>query len=222
MSKRRKVLLVLAAGVMALFAFLLLGWRHGSEDLAARQKLDNLLGQADEQPLPPVSPFIPDERPAPLASAPPPEPPGFLGLPIPNPMSMSGIPDSGVEVQESPTGYVLRIPLTNPAEARNVKVNVSANHIEVSGKIGRQEQGVSFTSSFVQSFSTSQPVLPNKVTQKTEKNGAKTELVIRIPKQSTGSSNIAPQPPPAPQAPAAPQAPQENMPDDPGTGQRVI
>lgn len=220
MSKRRKILLIGIAGMLALFSLLVIGLRHGSEDMAARQKLDNVLGQAEESS-PETSPFTPYEPPAPPApSTTPSAPPGFPGFPLTNPTA--GMPDSGVDVQEYPTEYVLRIPLTNPADARNVKVNVTPHHIEVSGKIGRREQGVSFTSSFVQSFSTSQTVLPNKVTQKTEKNGAKTDLVITIPKAHGGPSNAAPLPPPAPEAPAAPKASEEFIPDTLGADHRII
>ena len=235
MNKRRKILLIVIAGAIALFAFLLNGLRHGSTDLAARQKLDQALGpEGSLENNAEASPFTPD-RPAnppaedPLDNQLATAPPGFMGLPIPNPMSMSpGVPDSGVDVQEYPGEYVVRIPLTTAADAHNVKVNVTPHHIELSGKIGRREQGVSFTSSFVQSFSTSQTVLPEKMTQKTIKNGDKLELVVTIPKQHTGQANASPLPPPAPEAPAAPKPPEEIIPDNNDTapssdpGHRVI
>ncbi len=238
MSKRRKAALLFFAGLLTLVLWSLLGLSNHTEETAARQKLDNLLGQADTLPFAENGPSeripldAPNENPNetpnttdplgsnPLASA----PPGFLGLPIPNPLA-GNVPDSGVDVQEYAANYVLRIPLTDPADARNVKVNVTPHHIEVSGKIGRREQSVSFSSSFVQSFSTSQTVLPDKVTQAIQKTGSKTELVITVPKQHPGQGNSKLAPPLAPEAPGAPNAPQppeELLQDDTSTGHRVI
>jgi len=222
MSKRRNILLIMGFGLLALTVALFLLVQHHESESAARQKLDTLLGQADETLPDQTDPFVPYPKTHPnsqapanpqIGSSPAPQSQGFLGLPIPNPME--SMPDSGVNVQESPTEYVLRIPLVNPADAKNVKVDVSPHRIEVSGKVGRQEQGVSFTSSFMQSFSTSQVVLPDKMTQKTVKVGDKTELVITIPKKPGGQPNL--NPPPAPEAPLAPQAPDESLPDDNST-----
>ena len=243
MSTRRKAALLIIAGLLALTLGSLLGLSNHSEESAARQKLDNLLGQADTLPFaenrpsehipleapnlqaPPENPNNTPNATEPLGSDPlASEPPGFLGLPIPNPLA-GNVPDSGVDVQEYAANYVLRIPLTDPVDARNVKVNVTPHHIEVSGKIGRREQGVSFSSSFMQSFSTSQAVLPDKVTQAIQKTGSKTDLVITVPKQHPGQGNSKLEPPPAPEAPGAPnapQAPQGLLQDDSNTGHRVI
>jgi hypothetical protein len=234
MSKQRKILLTILAGTLALSIALMMGLQHKSHELAARDKLDSLLGQADET-LPadniPFTPY-PSAPAAPAPSTPPSgsgtpngssQPPGAgLGLPILNPFA-GGIPDSGVDVQESPTAYVLRIPLLNAEDAHNVKANVTPHHIEISGNIGRREQNATYTSSFVQSFSTSQTVLPEKMTQKTVKSGDKTELVITIPKKQSGQPSLSPSaPPPAPAAPTAPKSTEAPVLDDDGNEHRVI
>lgn len=221
MNIGRKFLLILLAGLIAIGAYLAFGMRHHATDLAARQKLDNMLGQADDETLSNNgSPFpaypAPNNGPAPnnninpQPNQSPSQSQGFMGLPIPNPMTSMG--DSGVQVQESPEDYVLQIPLVNPADAQNVKVNVTAHHIEVSGNIGRREQNVTFTSSFLESFSTSQTVLPEKMTKKTEKVGTQSILVITVPKKHTNQPNLAP--PPPPEAPIAPKAPENSLQDE--------
>jgi len=221
MNKQRKVLLILVVGAIALFAFLTIGLRHNTHEMAAREKLDSLLGQADETLPDETGPFTPypSAPPAPSTGNSTQNPPGFMGLPIPNPMP-GGMPDSGVSVEESPQAYVIHVPLVNPADAHNVKVNVTPHHIEVSGNIGRREQNVTFSSSFVQSFSTSQTVLPEKMTQKTVKIGTQTELVITVPKKPGNQSNLAP--PPAPEAPIAPKSSDEPLPENDNTEHRVI
>ena len=217
MNKRRNILLIMSLGLLAFVVALFIFVQHNETESVARQKLDSLLGQADETIPDQTEPFIPYPRPQthpnPPGNAQPQQEPGFLGLPIPS--LMQGMADSSVNVQESPTQYVLRIPLINPADAKNVKVDVSPNRIEISGKIGRQDQGASYTSSFMQSFSTSQTVLPEKMTQKTEKTGDKTELVITIPKKPGAQPNY--NPPPTPEAPIAPQAPESPLPDEEST-----
>jgi hypothetical protein len=211
MSKQRKILLIILAGVIVITLGLIMGLRQGSHELAARHKIDSLLGQANDDVFPEdTSPFTPYSA----APATPPSP-NSTASPL-----LAGIPDSGVDVQESSTAYVIRIPLLTAEDARNVKVNVTPHHIELSGNIGRQQQNVIYSSSFVQSFSTSQTVLPEKMTQKTYKIGSQAELVITIPKKQGNQPNLSP--PPAPVAPTAPKATGEPFLEDDGTEHRVI
>lgn len=135
----------------------------------ARQKLDNLLGQTPEQSPPSVetAPVAPDWF----------NKPNFLGFPIPE----------AVNVQEMANAYILRIPVASPGDADQVKINVSPSRIEVSGQTGSKHGNSSSSSSFFQSFTTSQPVLPNKMTKNVEKKGEQSQLVITIPKDPQAS-----------------------------------
>jgi len=224
MSIRRIILFcTLIACVLSLLA--LVWTHHGDEasEMAARQKLDNVLGPNDENlPGPDINPFAKDFSPhepvSPPAAKTPSENgpilPGFPNIPglatLPNPLG--GMLDNGVDVKESAEAYVIKVPINNPDDARNVKVNVETHHIEVSGQTGHQENGASFSSSFMQSFSTSQALLPEKMTQKTEKKGNRTELVITIPKKERSQPNR--QTPPATAQPAPADDTPDSSPDE--------
>lgn len=183
MSQRRKILLFILTGLILIPALVMFGTRQASSDNAARQKLDNLLGQTEPEwpnaTEPQASPF-PMETPAPdlpdLNSG------SFFGLPLP-------MPQAGVDVQETQDSYILRIPLADPKDASSIRLNVTANRIEVSGQTGSKENGTTVTSSFMQAFTTSQEVLPGQITRKTEQNGENTAMVITIPKKQGGSDD---------------------------------
>ncbi len=198
MRNRRKVLLSLLAGFILLASSLAFNLRQSVGQMAAREKLDNLLGQDNPEDSPPVvAPEDQNPFEAPQASPNQPgnqpenmengqlEPPtitggSFFGLPMP----LSG---TGVDVQELADKYVLRIPLTDPQDASSVKLNVSPHRIEVSGQTGSKENGATVNSSFMQSFTTSQEVNPDRISRHTEKHGENTELVVTIPKKTAGS-----------------------------------
>jgi HSP20 family molecular chaperone IbpA len=142
---------------------------------SARQKLDNLLGDAREQMPPSTSeeaPALPDWF----------RNPNFLGFSVPE----------AVNVQETANAYVLRIPIANPGDADQVQVNVSPSRIEVSGQTGSKHGNSSSSSSFFQSFATSQTVLPDKMTKKVEKAGEQNRLVVTIPKDPQASAKSLP------------------------------
>jgi hypothetical protein len=203
MSKRRKILLGLLAGLVLLSTLLLIAVWHTTGDMTARQTLDHVLGQSqpslpdldDNTPLVPLedtSPVLPDDHGG-----------SFFGLPLP-------IPQASVKVQETADSYILRIPLADPKDASSIKLNVTPNRIEVSGQTGTKENGASVTSSFMQSFTTSQEVLPGQITRKTEPHGNNTDVVITIPKKQRGATNDNNNPAPEMQPDSTPALPQDN------------
>jgi|GEM_PF-3000118 len=200
MKNRRKVLLSLLAGFILLASLLAFNLHQSIGQTAAREKLDSLLGQDNPEDSPPIatpetqnpfeppqaSPNPPDTQSGNLENGQP-ELPGitggsFFGMPMP----LSG---AGVDVQELADKYVLRIPLADPQDASSIKLNVSPHHIEVSGQTGSKENGATVNSSFMQSFTTSQEVNPDRISRHTEKNGENTELVVTIPKKTPGSGS---------------------------------
>jgi hypothetical protein len=212
MSKRRNILLGLLAGLILIPVLLLVVFHHATDESAvAREKLDQVLGQGQ-----PSLPHLEDSMPSPPpdATLPPPStlPDNnggtFFGLPLP-------LPQTGVKVEETPDSYVLRIPLADPKDASSVKLNVTPNRIEVSGQTGSKADGASITSSFMQSFTTSQEVLPGQVTRRTEQNGEDTEMVITIPKKQSGLGGADSNPPEM--QPNQPSQPDNNI-DVPQTG----
>jgi HSP20 family molecular chaperone IbpA len=188
MKKALRIMLPLVALILvAGFLF-----NCAQPESSARHKLDNLLGEPSEHMPPPAAseeaPASPDWF----------NKPNFLGFTMPE----------AVNVQETGSAYVLRVPIANPGDADQVQVNVSSSRIEVSGQTGSKHGNSSSSSSFFQSFTTSQAVLPNKMTKKVEKKGEQNQLVITIPKD--------PQAPHAAKAlPATPlpdlQSPQEDL-----------
>ncbi|HEY9686465.1 MAG TPA: Hsp20/alpha crystallin family protein [Coleofasciculaceae cyanobacterium] len=196
MSKRRGILLAVLAG-LALLAVLVIGLvQRNSPEWEARQKLDDLLGQGTSE-LQPTSPFperpdagihpMPEQLPkSPVQD--PFQPPGRLfGFKLP-------LPKPAVDVTETPQAYELRVPLADPADESGIQLNVQPHRIEISGQSGSRKTGVNFSTSFMQSFSTRQEVLPDKITRRTEQKGEDTTLVITIPKKSPGTLS-EPQPP---------------------------
>lgn len=166
--------------------------RHES---SARQKLDNLLGQAPESvPLAPIPQAEEAQRLPDWFGK-----PSLFGLPMPK---------AGVNVQETAEAYILRVPVATPGDADQVQVNVTPDRVEVSGQTGSQQGNLRSSSSFIQSFTTSQPVVPQKMSRKIEKVGEQNELVITIPK--SGASK------------AGPQAASPALPDMPATKQRQL
>lgn len=172
--KRRRFNGLLIVASLLLLALLFVSWRQSPQQVAARQHLNNLLGQADASEPPAESrpftaPALPD-----------------LGM---NPFSALPMPKTDVAVEETSSQYVLRVPLASPEDSGAVKLNVTPHRIEISGQSGGKENGSSFSASFMQAFTTSQEVLPDQVHRLTEKNGDKTELVITIPKKQGGTAS---------------------------------
>lgn len=183
MSKSRNILLGLLTGLLLIAALMVLVIRQATGEYSAREKLNHLLGQTqpewpEQQNSDETPPMPPPEMPA-L-----PENNGgggsFFGLPLP-------MPQAGVYVQETNESYILRIPLADPKDASSIKLNVTANRIEVSGQTGSKEDGASVSSSFMQAFTTSQELLPGQISRRTEQNGENTQIVITIPKKQATS-----------------------------------
>lgn len=195
-SGRTRVLWLL--GLIALLVVGSLFFTRGdSHEQAARQKLDSVLGtdsnSGNLSELPPAqNPGGPDSN-APML------PPGW------DLSNMFHMPDVGVQVQETPQAYTLRIPLADPKDESSVKLSVNPHHIEVSGQSGTQKDGASMTSSFMQSFTTASELLPDKISKKQEKKGSQTELVITIPKKNPGQSASPNRPTDIPPALPAPE-----------------
>lgn len=183
MKQHRGLLLALAAGLI-LLALVGLGWQNRQE-VSARHKLDEILGPKTGNLFPDNSPALPDPS---MPDMNLPEPPALGQLDAPNSFFGFNIPmpKSGVEVKETPQAYELRIPLADPENESSIKLNVDPHRIEVAGQTGSKSGGAQITSSFMQSFSTSSEVLPDKISRKTEKKGDNTELVITIPKKTPG------------------------------------
>jgi hypothetical protein len=166
MKNAMRIMLTLAALIL-MTGLLALNWTH--HESSARQKLDNLLGKTPEPlPLAEEAQALPDWF----------DKPNLFGF---------SLPKTGVRVQETAEAYILRVPVATPGDADQVQVNVSPGRIEVSGQTGSQHGNMRSSSSFFQSFTTSQPVLPQKMSKKVEKNGEQNELVITIPK--SGQAN---------------------------------
>ncbi len=197
MSLKRTFAIGSLTSVFVLVSLFWLFNRPNATETAARHKLDNLLSQSSAPP----SVFIPQ----------PPEP---RRLPDFSRLFGLGLPETGVKVEETATSYVLRVPLADPNDATQVQLDVTPNRIAISGQTGRRDNGLSVTSSFMQSFATSQEVLPDQISRATEKSGEQTELVITIPKKAdatpsakTPSKSETETPTPSPELP--PQLPKE-------------
>lgn len=217
MSPKKKILLSALAGFALLVLLLGVNPFQSSGDTAARHKLDRLLGQTEDawpdldpaQQSDPQQSQQPEQEPS--TGLPSLQGGSFFGMPMP----LSG---AGVDVQELADKYVLRIPLADPQDASSVKLNVDPHRIEVSGQTGSKRDGTTVSSSFLQTFSTSQEVLPDRVSRKTEQNGSDTELVITIPKKkgATTDDEIPGLNDPAPESGQDSAQPDENvLPKDP-------
>ncbi len=171
MSQRRSILLALLAGILLLVFFS----RQPEQMQDARRKLDNVLGPSSSEHLPDLS----------QEAAPPRSLGNFFGFNIP-------MPDTGVDVQETPTAYLLKVPLAQASDADSIRLQVRPHRIEITGQSGRRQGGASVSSSFMQSFTTRQEVLPGKVSRKTESHGDAQTLVITIPKKTPGTVSSPP------------------------------
>lgn len=160
--------LAVGAGLVFLSALSLLQTGCVVQESPARHKLDQMLGQASEQP---------SES----------DWPGLQMPQMPNLLDMAML--QAVDVQETAKAYVLRIPLASAKDADQVQVNVSPNRIEVSGQTGSKHGAAAMTSSFMQSFTTSQTVIPSQMSRKIEKQGDKDTLVVTIPKDAHAPLN---------------------------------
>lgn len=177
MRNRRVAGLTVFTEAALLLAVTLL-WQ-GSSPNDARQHLDNLLGQASANG--------PEAEAAPQAAAPSlPDPLKFPDLEN----SIFGMPVSTTDimVEETSSAYVLRVPLAKPEDSSAIKVEVSPHRIDVSGQTGSQSDGQTVSSTFMQTFSTAQELVPGQVHRQTEQNGKQTELVITIPKKAGGEA----------------------------------
>ncbi|WP_303672583.1 Hsp20/alpha crystallin family protein [Vampirovibrio chlorellavorus] len=177
MRNRRTAGLYVFTGAALLLAVILLWQGASSND--ARQHLDNLLGQASANG--------PEGEAAPATPAPSlPDPLKFPDLE--NSIFGMPVPTTDIMVEETSSAYVLRVPLAKPEDSSAIKVEVTPHRIEVSGQTGSQSEGQTISSSFMQTFSTAQEVVPGQVYRQTEQNGKQTELVITIPKKVGGDA----------------------------------
>lgn len=177
MRNRRTAGLYALTGAALLLAVILFWQGASSND--ARQHLDNLLGQANANgPEPEAAPATP----APSL----PDPLKFPDLE--NSIFGMPVPTTDIMVEETSSAYVLRVPLAKPEDSSAIKVEVTPHRIEVSGQTGSQTDGQSVSTSFMQSFSTAQELIPGQVHRYTEQNGKQAELVITIPKKVGGEA----------------------------------
>lgn len=170
--KHRRLILATSAVLIFLGAFVFSPRGHGQ---AARQKLDNMLGPTKELFPTPLNRSMPE----PLAEGGTHLDLGPFGL-------LQHLMPKSVDVQENADAYILRIPVASADDADQVLLSVMPDRIEVSGMTGSRKAGATMNSSFMQSFTTSQPVLPNQVTRQIQKDGSQSVLVVTIPKQQHG------------------------------------
>jgi hypothetical protein len=169
MKSRGLILFILFAGILAILLYAT--FQEKPQEAAARQHLNNLLGQANAD-----EPLSETQQPLRLPEV----DQSFFGFPV---------PATDITVEETPSSYVLRIPLASAEDSSSVKLNVTPHRIEVSGQTGSKTEGQSFSSSFMQAFSTNHEVMPDQVHRLTEQHGKQTELVITIPKKSGGKAS---------------------------------
>jgi hypothetical protein len=193
MHNRRTILLLSLIGLLTLGGVLFWVSHAHRENRIARERLDQLLAQRPNEltdpmlrPQQPGFPETPD-----INAGPQPDPLNeaqrlFNGMQIP-------MPNTGVMVQETEDRYILRIPIAEAEDADSVVANVGPNHIEVSGQTGTKRNDTSITSSFMQSFNTTQEVMPDKVSRTLERKDNQMELVITIPKKHPGMAPSHPQ-----------------------------
>lgn len=114
---------------------------------------------------------------------------------------------NGIGMNETEKAYELRLPIDNPDDARNVSVEVSPHRVQVSGKrIFRTPDGQQTGSStFMQMFTTSAEVLPDKVTRIIENTDKGKQLVVTIPKKVPGQKPSTVETPITPETQDAPE-----------------
>jgi HSP20 family molecular chaperone IbpA len=226
MSKRRGILLVVLAGLALLGAFWFAFGRQDSAEWEARQKLDDMLGQGTgTEGLQPTVPF-PDRPDGSIPQMPEQLPESSPQDPFQPPVRLFGfnipMPKPAVDVKETPHAYELRVPLADPKDESGITLNVQPHRIEISGQSGSRKEGVNFSSSFMQSFSTRQEVLPDKITRRTEQKGEDTALVITIPKKSPGTISEPLPPASTPIPPDPPESAPLLNPDSKEDGQHTV
>jgi hypothetical protein len=176
MRNRRFILIAGLTGLLIAAALFYFRFQDTPKELAARQHLNDLLGQANaNEPENNTGPAETEPSPAPMA----PEPDLFFGMPMPT---------TDIAIEETSDHYVLRIPLKKAEDSSDVKVDVTPHRIEVSGQTSSETAGQSASSSFMQAFTTNQEVLPNQVHRRTEQAEGKTELIITIPKKANSGT----------------------------------
>lgn len=183
MSQRRtRLLWVLAISLVLGSGWLWFGVRQAETD-AARERVAQALGLPNALNDPTLSRPLQQQPELPESSELPFGQPGqaFDGL-----SSALGSSDNGVSVEETETAYQVHIPLAEASDASKVTVNVAAHHVQVSGQTGVHQRDTTITTTFMQSFSTSQEVLPEKVSRQIVKNGAQLELLVTVPKKQPG------------------------------------
>lgn len=174
------------------------------EDAKAREKLDQILGDDAPENQPDHAQRHREEEsarphaPAPQAA---PSQEDDSEDPLTMPFSkafpswldqMTSMGQPSIQVAETNSAYEIRIPIQQPDDARDVQVNVSPHHIEISGQVryGQQDAAFQGSSSFLKGFNTSSEVLPNKVQRQIKKN----LLLVTIPKKTPSLSPVKKQP----------------------------
>jgi hypothetical protein len=199
-------------GCVALLVILsvwMLGSFFFSPEREARSRLDGLLGQGQSGPqfmgpesispeslAPESDPFsdLPEPNLPPEANSQVPD--ARLGEDLNNSLNemLSQLPDipnkqasqGGVSVKDTSEAIVIEVPVKDQQAAQKIEVKASPNWVQVSGQAEVSLPGVGgkSISTFMRSFSSSDTLLPEKMTRKVfmDKTTGQNKLVVRIPK----------------------------------------
>jgi HSP20 family molecular chaperone IbpA len=162
-------------GLLIVLALSACNGSQSVEEAEAARQLESLLGQGEAG-----HSGIPDETPEMAENM------------TPNPFEewlMSGLSNLGMEsamaqIKETEKAYIIEVPIKNPADEKNVSVQVEPNRIRVQGQVSFGGGGMSGSTSFMNSFTTNEAVDPNGVTRKTKAD----KLVITVPKRHPAAS----------------------------------
>lgn len=182
--------------VLGLIGFLVLAWYTvgNRADAKAREALDSILADAPSLTWSPhhdFFPFINQAHPLTLHSD-----QTFqsvldelnqdFGLPFDFPkINHMQLQSPSIQIQETPDVYLVKIPVNNPSDAKNVQVQVAPHHIQISGQIAnRNNDNFYSSSSFMQSFSTTAELDANRVQKKMEGD----ILIVTISKKHEAAS----------------------------------
>lgn len=93
---------------------------------------------------------------------------------------------NGLEVKDTPEAIVIEVPVKDQQAAQKIEVKASPNWVQIAGQSevtipGTQGKSIS---TFMRSFSSSDRLLPEKITRKVfmDKTTGQNKLVVRIPK----------------------------------------
>jgi hypothetical protein len=93
----------------------------------------------------------------------------------------------GVDVKETPEALLIEVPVKDHQAARKIEVKASPNWVQITGQVelGDPNAGAKMTTSFMRSFNSVDPLVPEKMTRKVIQSALKGRLtlVVTIPKQ---------------------------------------